>query len=372
MKARHPSGPPTLLDGGLCITGYLRSEIGLGQAARSLAYACDTQRLPLSFRHLPLPGRENDLEFSTKCNQIKDRKANLLVVGLSSVLDLQDEIAGGLVNIFYPFWELSGVPPEWLTVAHRFDELWAATSFIASAFADRLGRPVRVVPQPVRLPSAVPPPRSGREQLRLFTFLDFDSFVARKNPAAALRAFQAAFGPGQNDVAFVIKVRGTWDNGLRQWLRKTAAADPRIRLIDRTLDRAGMDALMADCDVFVSLHRSEGFGFGAAEALAAGKAVVATDYGGTTDFITAETGYPIEYTLEAVQPGDYVHSEGQVWATARHDAAVAAFRSIYHNPAEADARAARGFAALKERNGLAVVGAKVSTLLRSLGVLEAQ
>ena len=53
-----------------------------------------------------------------------------------------------------------------------------------------------------------------------------------------------------------------------------------------------MDALMQSCDVFISLHRSEGFGFGAAEALAAGKAVVATDYAGTTDFITADTGYP--------------------------------------------------------------------------------
>jgi hypothetical protein len=46
--------PPDLihLECGLCVSGYLRSEIGLGQAARYLAQACDTQRLPVSFRNL--------------------------------------------------------------------------------------------------------------------------------------------------------------------------------------------------------------------------------------------------------------------------------------------------------------------------------
>jgi hypothetical protein len=103
--------------------------------------------------------------------------------------------------------------------------------------------------------------------------------------------------------------------------------------------------------------------------LAAGKAVVATDYGGTTDFITPETGYPVDYVLEPVQPGQYVACEGQVWASARQEAAVAALRSIYRDPAAADARALRGFALLRAQNALPVVGAGITRLLRDLGVL---
>ena len=34
---------------GVCLIGYLRSEIGLGQAARNLAYACDAQRCRYHF-----------------------------------------------------------------------------------------------------------------------------------------------------------------------------------------------------------------------------------------------------------------------------------------------------------------------------------
>jgi glycosyltransferase involved in cell wall biosynthesis len=185
-----------------------------------------------------------------------------------------------------------------------------------------------------------------------------------------VNAFRAAFAPAQRDVELVVKIRGTHDNGLRRWLMRAAAADRRITVIDRTLDRLRMSELMASCDAFVSLHRSEGFGFGAAEALAAGKAVVATDYGGTTDFITPETGYPIDYVLEPVRPGEYVESEGQVWATAREEAAVAALRAIHADPGEADARARRGFALLQTRHSLPIVGIEIARLLRGLGVVS--
>jgi len=261
------------------------------------------------------------------------------------------------------------VPPQWLPLVRLFDEVWAPSSFIASAFPDVLGRPVRLVRQPVRLPAAVPPPRSGRDTLRLFTYLDFDSFGARKNPTAAVNAFRAAFAPTQRDVELVVKIRGSHDHGLRRWLMRAAAADRRITVIDRTLDRLRMNELMAGCDVFVSLHRSEGFGFGAAEALAAGKAVVATDYGGTTDFITPATGYPVDYVLEPVRPGEYVESDGQEWATAREDAAVAALRAIHADPAEADARARAGFALLQKQHAPPVAGAEIARLLRELNAV---
>src|SRR5262249_17943122 len=158
--------------------------------------------------------------------------------------------------------------------------------------------------------------------------------------------------------------RGTHDHGLRRWLMRAAAADRRITVIDRTLDRLHMNELMAGCDVFLSLHRSEGFGFGAAEALAARRAGVATDYGGTTDFLNPATGYPVDYVVEPVRPGDYVECEGQMWATAREEAAVAALRVIHSDPAEADARARAGFALLEKQHAPPVVGAEIARLLR--------
>jgi hypothetical protein len=49
---------------------------------------------------------------------------------------------------------------------------------------------------------------------------------------------------------------------------------------------------------------------------------------------------------------------------------VAALRAIHDDPAEADARARRGFAVLQAQNALPVVGAEIARLLRELGVVE--
>ena len=357
------------LHDGLCLIGYLRSEIGLGQAARNLAYACDARRLPMSFRHLPLPGREGVAEFMTKCVTVPDRKANLLVVGLPSICDLTHEIGPGRVNILYPFWELSQIPRAWLDVARRFDEIWAPTSFVAHAFPPDFDRPIRLVRPPMWMSAMLANKAGPPEILRLYTYLDFDSYRARKNLTAAVCAFQAAFPVGQRDVQLVVKARGEQDSGVREWLAATASTDPRIEVIDRTLNRDQMDAMMQSCDVFISLHRSEGFGLGPAEALAAGKAVVATDYGGTTDFVTPETGYPVAYDLVPLKRGDYPGWEGQVWAEPRLDATVAALRSVYADRSGARAKGLRGQALLRELFAPAVVGARVQELLQNLGVL---
>jgi glycosyltransferase involved in cell wall biosynthesis len=358
---------------GLCILGNLRSETGLGQAARNLAYACDAERLPVSFRHLPLPGRESDEEFATKCNAVPDRRANLLVTGLPAIGALTHEIGPGQINILYPFWELGRVPKAWLDTARRFDEIWAPSSFVAQAFPSDFDRPVRLVRQPLRMSAFLPDDSHSQETLRFYTYLDFDSFGVRKNPTAAVRAFQAAFPALQRDVRLIVKLRGgqySGDAGMRKWLFETAALDSRIEIVDKTLDRAEMDALMQSCDVFISLHRSEGFGFGAAEALAAGKAVVATDYAGTTDFIAHETGYPVGYDLVPLKKGDYPGCEGQVWADPSLDATVAALRSIYDDPAAARAKGKRGRMLLRELFSPAIVGACVRELLEGLGCLD--
>ena len=64
------------------------------------------------------------------------------------------------------------------------------------------------------------------------------------------------------------------------WLQLRAAEDPRSHLY-------------GCCDVFLSLHRSEGFGRGMAEALDLGLDVIATTYGGNTDFCNGPLAHPV-------------------------------------------------------------------------------
>jgi glycosyltransferase involved in cell wall biosynthesis len=52
-------------------------------------------------------------------------------------------------------------------------------------------------------------------------------------------------------------------------------------------------ALYGCCDVFLLLHRSEGFGRGMAEALQLGVDLIATDFGGNTDFCSGPLAHPL-------------------------------------------------------------------------------
>jgi hypothetical protein len=354
---------------GLCIVGYLNSEVGLGQAARCLAYAADAARIPSSFHHLPLPGRENEPEFVTKCVPIPDRKASLLVFGLPSITALAAEIRGGRHNILYPFWELSGLKEEWLKVANDCSEVWAPSTFVADAFREQSKLAVTLVRQPVRFSAIGPFPAQSVGPLTFLSYFDYDSFGARKNPKATVQAFQIAF-PGQSeDVRLIVKTRGTHDDGLRDWLSEARRKDARIEIIDKTVDRNFMERLLANCGAFVSLHRSEGFGFGAAEALSAGKPVIATDYSGTTDFIDQTTGFPVEFDLVPVGQDQYLHSEGQVWANPRIDHAAHCMRTIHDHPADARARGVAGQKRLEDLFSPAVIGNQLRILLDERGML---
>ena len=71
---------------------------------------------------------------------------------------------------------------------------------------------------------------------------------------------------------------------------------------------------MRCCDCFLSLHRSEGFGRGPAEAMFFGKPVIATGWSGNMDYMAPGTAFPVRYRLLPVGRGAYPFADGQVWA----------------------------------------------------------
>ena len=353
---------------GVCISGGLYSEVGLGQAARNLSYAADAARIPLSMHvsHTPEPSSER--EFLSKCGRVMDRRATIHVHGGAFLVPYVEKTGSDRRDILYPFWELARLPRKCRPLVSRFDEIWAPSSFVAEAFAEFDGLPVSILPQAVRIPQMDGAGESG--PFTVLAYLDFASMATRKNPEAAVAAFRQAFPPSRTDVRLRVKVRGGGDMGRREWLARMAASDGRIEVIDRTMGREEMDRLVMSCDAFISLHRSEGFGFGPAEALAAGKPVVSTDFSGTTDFIGSETGYPVAYKLIPVEPESYLDWEGQVWAEPDIDDAARALREIADDYEAAKMKGARGRQLMIDRFSPEAVGRQMRGMLIDRGVLE--
>jgi glycosyltransferase involved in cell wall biosynthesis len=165
----------------------------------------------------------------------------------------------------------------------------------------------------------------------LFAF-DCHSLLERKNPLAVVRAFREAFGlrPG---VQLVLKaMHAAPASPEYRELARACAGQGNIRLLDAVMSRAEMHALMLCCDAYVSLHRSEGFGLTVAEAMAMGKAVLATAWSANADFMTARNSCPIPYRLVPLQRDHGPYRAGGLWADPLHGSAVEAMRRVALTP----------------------------------------
>jgi len=286
-----------------------------------------------------------------------------------------------LIGHFY--WELSDLGLAHHCALSLVDEIWVASEYLRELYTRHTQAPVIVIGQAVEVEHA--PAGYSRSSLGLpedaylfLSTLDAGSVLERKNPLAALQAFQKAFPAGFEKAGFVLKVMNTSamqtnrDRAHWQMVLQVAAQDRRIRILDRTLSGPEIAALNDLCDCYVSLHRSEGFGLGPAEALARGKPVIATAYSGTADFCTTETAMPVTYTLVEVDPGSYPYMDPgrkYCWADPDVEAAGACMRELYLAPEKGLELGRCGKKLMAERYSVAALGQRCHTRLRDLGFL---
>ena len=275
-----------VLTPGINLVGFAYGEFGLGESLRALARAADAGGIPFIVKDVDqrLLARQADRSIAGHVSEKLRHQLTLLCLNpdmLKPVLPImQATRSGGGRNVGYWYWELEHLPRAWDDAIAAMDELWCATEFIATAMRRSTDKPVFKIPPPIELQFdgrysradfALPP----APYLFLFTF-DFNSFVMRKNPEAVIHAFKSAFPPGRDDVGLVVKsINGANQPALVANIRALVAGDPRIVQMDRFLSRDETYGLISVCDAYVSLHRSEGFGLGLAEAMYLGKPVPA-------------------------------------------------------------------------------------------------
>jgi glycosyltransferase involved in cell wall biosynthesis len=247
-------------------------------------------------------------------------------------------------------WETDVIPERWDAAFDLADEVWVYTTYVAEHVARAADVPVVVVPLPVEAPDAA----GARVPVELpdgFTFLfafDFFSTVERKNPLGVVEAFRSAFAPGEGPTLVLKTINADFRPEAREALRHAVAGRRDIVHVDAAFSPQEMAALLGRADCFVSLHRSEGFGLGPAEAMALGKPVVATGFGGTTDFMTPGNSYLVDWQPRLVGPdAEHYPAEG-MWAEPSVEHAAALMRDVWLDREEArrrGARAARDIAA---------------------------
>jgi SAM-dependent methyltransferase len=237
-------------------------------------------------------------------------------------------------------WEVEDFPEEWLPAFNLVDEVWMISEYGAESVRKVATKPVYSFPLAVSVPESEAMDKADLDLPDRFMFLfsfDFFSVFDRKNPTAIIEAFIQAFEPGEGPILVIKSING--DKRLTDLERlKLAAGDhPDIFIMDGYLPVEVKNRLMATCDAYVSLHRSEGFGFTMAEAMALGKPTIATGYSGNLEFMDARNSYLVDYQPTKVPKGCDPYPVGSTWAEPSVKHAAEQMRRVYDNVEEAAA-----------------------------------
>ena len=345
--------PPEVVSAGSPLTGvniisHFCNPSGIQQAAFWAKTALERAGLRTSCRDVPVPRRvvPSDRE---QWLGLEIYPVTILNQAAEPYFASGYDRAGlfprkGTYRIAYWNWELETVPDEWLKAAELVDEIWSPTRFVAEAMRSRMPRPVYHMLPGVEVGRVEPVSRAALripEDYFVFLFMfDLHSQVHRKNPVAVFRAFQKAFRDTDRATLLVKTTGGDIHSTDLAKLRETIQG-PNVILLDRLMTRAETYGLLAMSDCFVSLHRSEGFGLGLAEAMLLGKPVIATGYSGNLDFMNSANSLLVEYEKVEIKEDRPIYARGNFWAEPSLDQAAAYMREVYEQPDEARARAQR-------------------------------
>lgn len=328
---------PLRLVPGVEVVGFLSADLGIGQAARMLVAGLEHAGVPVSTRTYSRTSSRLGVDWTDRPAPPGTRPDTVILCINADMLPtfLREDAGAGFTEgrrvIGFWFWELDDFPSSLRPALEPLDEVWVTSSFTADVLRSATDKPVHVLPLPVHSPARsdvdVPELAASDTFTYLFVF-DYLSVFQRKNPLGLVAAFCEAF-PEPGAARLVIK---TINRDKRpdhaEHLAYAIGDRPDVVVIDRYLTRDELDALMWRADCYVSLHRSEGFGFTIAEEMAIGKPVIATGYSGNMQFMTPANSRPLRYDMVRVPPDAEPYPEGAAWAEPRRGHTVTAMRRV--------------------------------------------
>ena len=353
--------PPVL---GVNLAGYLDALLGIGEVSRRVREALDATGVPVSIQPLAAD-RSPVLAGARSAREPAGHPVNLICVNAEGMegahAALGDAWFSGRYTIGFWWWEAGAFPKRWTRAFDLVDELWVGSHYVADALAPV--SPAPVLRMPVPLPAPAPAASVDRRAFGLpdagplfLTAFDHASVTARKNPLGVIRAFREAF-PSADRAALLVKSVGAAGHPVEaRELTAAAAGDERVRIFDGELPPSEMAVLLAGCDCFVSLHRSEGFGLPLAEAMLAGRPAIATAYGGPRDFLHPANAFLVDHQLVRIGPGNDPYPADGWWAEPDIEHAARRMREVVSDPTEAACRGERARAELEASHSLEVSG----------------
>lgn len=373
---------------GVNLIGDLTMAAGLSEATCSTLDAILLNQTPVSYTELRYQSSMRAVGALNPAYQILPSGSiypvNLMFYNIDVFFTLSAEklaaITGNKYTIAFWFWELSRLPLAFCDQVKRVDEIWVASRYSQTAMLTEAQCPVTVIPVPVEV--KLPTINLSRSffkipEERYVFFYNFSatSSDARKNPWGVIEAFDLAFGsPDRQGPLLVIKAHHLARFPELQIALRAAVARVNGILIEESYTREQMNALLNCANVYVSLHRAEGFGLGMAESMYLGKPVIGTMYSSNADFMDNENSYEVGYRLRRITTADHryaphfndIYQPGQVWAEPDVRQAALWMQHLYEHPDQGRQHGQHAAADIRSFCSPAVVGKLIEQRLEQI------
>jgi glycosyltransferase involved in cell wall biosynthesis len=337
----------TQLKLGVNVFGYFNSEKGMGEVVRSDVRCLEKTSYPFGLCNiidLLSSNQEFRQDIFTRDNSYQ---INLIHINADQLAAAGKDTTlisfANHYNIGYWAWELSQFPKKWLKAFENLDEIWVLSTFMEKTLAPISSIPVVTVPVSIEMKEIKNPSFDRKffgipENVFVFLFMfDFDSVYARKNPESIIKAFDKDFSENKNAVLVIKHMHAQrYPKELQTLIALSKASN--VILIDETLSKEQVYALLYHADCYISLHRCEGFGLTMAEAMSMGKPVIATGYSGNTDFMKPNNSYLVNYQLVEIEKDYGPYKKGWQWAEPDLEHAASLMRYVYEHQEEAKAK----------------------------------
>ncbi|MFM1787165.1 MAG: hypothetical protein RL228_1115 [Actinomycetota bacterium] len=255
-------------------------------------------------------------------------------------------------------WELEQIPEVYKYSANLLDEIWTISNHAKNAITKISQSTVKKIPIPVPIPKSKTILKKRDFGLASTGFIvlvsfDYNSDIRRKNPSGAIQAFKEAF-PRRSDATLVIKtINAERFPHLSEALAEEAGGRDDIVFVDGNWSKYHNDALLENADIFLSLHRAEGYGINMADAMARKTAVIATGYSGNLDYMNDNSAILVPYGKVGLS--NYAGQSFQAsWAEPDVNFAAHALKDLYEKPSALQRLSVNGFEKIRNDHSIGV------------------
>ena len=361
VREKQQKGFKPELPMGVNLIASITGDSGLGQSSRLIANVLENSDIPhVIYNYVySYSLKMEDTTYADRISTELPYDINLVHINPRelgpALFRLPKSMWSSQYNVAFWLWELEDFPEEWAIYTDLFDEIWTPAEFVSNAVRTAAKCPVHTLPYHVTAPTEEQYDRAWfglPEDKFLFAFMyDANSVADRKNPMAVVKAFMKAFSPEDAGVGLVIKANNGRPEDIEK-LREQMKGYENLYFVTENLKKTAVNSLLKCVDVFVSLHRAEGFGLGMAESMMVGTPSIATNWSANTEFMNPEVGCMVDYKLIALERDIEPYHKGSRWADADVDQAAVYMRKLYEEPEYYRNLSQKGYAYISEKLGL--------------------